>query len=100
MDSHSKVIFCDQSNISTSRAYINNALTVRGLLHDEESQLKFNSADAPAVINVIYDFLRKSEQNDTNKEALSAKLRELSAENDRLVASEVTRIGIGDHTVD
>lgn len=85
----SKTIFCDQSNLSASRAYINNALLVRGLLRNEEAQLKFNSADAPAVINLIYDLLRKSEQDDVSREAISARVREISSENDRLIANEV-----------
>lgn len=80
---------CDQSNISASRAYINNALLVRGFLHDEASQLKFNSADAPSVINLLYDFLRKSEQDDAAREAMSARVREITTENDRLLATEV-----------
>lgn len=87
--SFGKSLFCDQSNISASRAYINNALLVRGILRDEQSQLKFNSADAATVINLLYDFLRKSEQDDVAKESMSAKVREISLENDRLMANEV-----------
>lgn len=96
----SKTIFCDESNLSSSRAYINNALLVRGLLRDHESQLKFNSADAPAVINIIYDLLRRGEQDDKNREGISAKLREISAENDRLITNEVSSITTRSVTVD
>lgn len=85
-----KSTFCDQSNLSASRAYINNALLVRGILRDEQSQLKFNSADAATVINLLYDFLRKSEQDDAARETMSAKVREISLENDRLMANEVS----------
>lgn len=87
--SFGKSNLCDQSNISASRAFINNALLVRGCLRTEEAQLKFNSADAPSVINLVYDLLRKSEQDDAAREDMSAKMRELSVENDRLLANEV-----------
>lgn len=87
-----KSVLCDQSNLSASRAYINNALLVRGMLRDEQSQLKFNSADAPAVINLLYDFLKKSEQDDEARESMSARVREISLENDRLMSNEVSRI--------
>ncbi|CCG83692.1 protein of unknown function [Taphrina deformans PYCC 5710] len=87
-----KTHFCDQSNLSASRAYINNALLVRGLIHDQESQLKFNSADAPTVINLIYDFLRKSEQDDAARENMSAKIRETMTENDRKITNEKQQI--------
>lgn len=84
-----KTNFCDPSNLSASRAYINGALLTRGLLKDTESQLKFNSADATTVINLIYDLLRKNEQDDAARESMSAKIREIGAENERRIANEV-----------
>lgn len=86
-----KTSFCDQSNISASRAYVNNALLIRGYLRDEESKLKFNSADAPDVINLIYDFLRKGEQDDAARETMSGRIRETISENDRVISNEVGR---------
>lgn len=87
---YGKTIFCDQSNLSASRAYINTTLLTRGIIRDQETQLKFNSADAPTVINLIYDFLRKTEQDDAARERLSAKLRTVATENDQLIANEVS----------
>lgn len=87
-----KAMFCDQSNLSASRAYINSTLLTRGILHDAEAPLKFNSADAPAVINLLYDFLRKTEQDEAARENMSAKIRQISTENDRLIAHEVRHL--------
>ncbi|BFZ57530.1 hypothetical protein PYCC9005_004582 [Savitreella phatthalungensis] len=73
---------CDGSNVSSSRSYVNTELRRRGYLTDDEP-LKFNSADAPAVINLLHDFLLKTAADEADVERLTAKARQLSSENER-----------------
>lgn len=87
-----KTVFCDGSNLSASRAFINSELTRRGYARPQAGEattcLKFNSADAPDVINIVYDFLRKVECDEQNLDHLSARARALSGENERLQAEK------------
>ena len=82
-----KTTFCDGTNISVSRAFINTELASRGFVRARDggsTALKFNSADAPDVINLIYDFLRRVECDEKSLDRLSDGARALAAENERL----------------
>ncbi|ORY77042.1 Afadin and alpha-actinin-binding-domain-containing protein [Protomyces lactucae-debilis] len=88
-----KTRFCDDANIAQSRSYINTSLYARGFVRDASAALKFNSADAPTVINLVYDFLKRSEWEELQRERLTTRVRQdagdlesLRQQNDKLTS--------------
>jgi hypothetical protein len=79
-----KTRFCDDANIAQSRTYINSTLYARGLTRDPSAQLKFNSADAPTVMNLVYDFLQRSAWEEQQREKLTARVRAEASEAESL----------------